>query len=392
MALLVAAGTPAAATAGTPVAAAVAPASVSAPARSAGPGPIVNDQFRTASCSGTPACMTGVSCPTKTMCLAVGVAEHSMLAERWNGRRWIHQRPPGSGGLTAVSCTSATACTAVGFGEKGGTLAERWNGHKWSIQPTPFPGGEAIPFQGVSCSSARACTAAGEWGYDPATSAENTLAEHWNGTSWKVQPSPMGGPAGGADLTAVSCTSATACTAVGYGFLANGDEGFTGGGLILRWNGTKWAGQSVPLPFNDEFSLLTGVSCPALRTCMAVGFGDESGSLAVRWNGSKWARSKIGGLQQMQAVSCSSARACTAVGGNPDVQPSGGVARHWNGTKWARESVARSKTSVLMGVSCSSATRCTAVGFRRLGKGFHIALLAQRWNGHTWRVQFLPSS
>jgi hypothetical protein len=60
------------------------------------------------------------------------------------------------------------------------------------------------------------------------------LAEHWNGTTWTVQPTPS--PHGG-DLTSVSCTSAAACTAVGFY-----DAG-TGGlaALADRWNGTSWA-------------------------------------------------------------------------------------------------------------------------------------------------------
>lgn len=39
------------------------------------------------------------------------------------------------------------------------------------------------------------------------------LAEAWNGSSWTVQPTPN--PDGYASLAAISCTSASACTAVG---------------------------------------------------------------------------------------------------------------------------------------------------------------------------------
>jgi hypothetical protein len=43
-----------------------------------------------------------------------------------------------------------------------------------------------------------------------------TLAERWNGTSWKTQTTPNPAGAGYSQLNGVSCTSASACTAVGY--------------------------------------------------------------------------------------------------------------------------------------------------------------------------------
>ena len=42
-----------------------------------------------------------------------------------------------------------------------------------------------------------------------------TLVEHWDGSAWTIEPSPNP-PAVGAYLTGVSCTTATACTAVGH--------------------------------------------------------------------------------------------------------------------------------------------------------------------------------
>ncbi len=62
----------------------------------------------------------------------------------------------------------------------------------------------------MSCTSGTSCTAVG--------SLSNTgLAEHWDGTSWTVQPTPVPkhGTATYADLLGISCLSATYCTAVG---------------------------------------------------------------------------------------------------------------------------------------------------------------------------------
>ena len=98
-----------------------------------------------------------VSCPARRMCVAVGIADIArqlLLAERWNGRRWIVTHPvlpakATSGGLTGVSCSSSRACTAVGFefvpATGSGPLAERWNGRSWTLQSMPSAGNEGIP-------------------------------------------------------------------------------------------------------------------------------------------------------------------------------------------------------------------------------------------------------
>ena len=98
---------------------------------------------------------------------------------------------PARGDLTSVSCTSASACTAVGFyaGSTGGfaALADRWNGTAWSVQRIAQPPAGWTPlFSGVSCTAATACTAVGDRYRQDGTRL--TLAERWNGTAWAIQP------------------------------------------------------------------------------------------------------------------------------------------------------------------------------------------------------------
>jgi hypothetical protein len=166
-----------------------------------------------------------------------------------------------------VSCSSATSCTAVGDSNisdsKSHTLAEHWNGTKWAIQATPkHPGGNESELAGVSCPSAKACTAVGNYG-----SVSLTLAERWNGARWVVQPTPH--PSGSQDsgLAGVSCPSANDCIAAG-----NFDNRFwTDLTLAERWNGKKWALQPTPNPSDAGASILTGVSCSSATACTAVG-------------------------------------------------------------------------------------------------------------------------
>jgi hypothetical protein len=79
-------------------------------------------------------------------------------------------------GIGSLSCVTARRCLAVGFWSTengqgiGGTLAELWNGHTWRIDNPGGPGGVST----VSCSSASRCVAIGQ----PGTA---TLAKLWNG-------------------------------------------------------------------------------------------------------------------------------------------------------------------------------------------------------------------
>lgn len=211
------------------------------------------------------ALLSGVSCPATTECIAVGgyaVGEYSghafPLAERWNGSSWsIMTMPhlssvPGSQ-LADVSCASPVTCVAVG--ERGGgfsgpppldttlgseTLAERWNGSSWKLMAMPALAGSSS-LSGVSCSAADRCVAVGaRFVSDDII----PLAEQWNGTGWKAMPMP---PTSGS-LSAVSCpTDASPCMAVGErdGATTNRSLFFP---LAFGWNGRSWAVEHVVTP------------------------------------------------------------------------------------------------------------------------------------------------
>jgi mannosyltransferase OCH1-like enzyme len=174
-----------------------------------------------------------------------------------------------------VSCSSPTACTAVGHFVTAGpaaskTLAERWNGTKWTIQPTPSPG-TSPELDAVSCPSLTACTAVGS--YVAKSGAEKTLAERWNGTTWTIQSSPN--PAViSATLLGVSCPSRTDCTAVGRS--DTNPEGTAAKTLAERWNGTTWTIQATANPAGSVSSLLDADSCSSPAACTAVGYYQAS--------------------------------------------------------------------------------------------------------------------
>jgi hypothetical protein len=103
-----------------------------------------------------------MSCTAATLCVAVGDA----AAQVWNGRAWKLTRIPAArgGGLTGVSCPTRNLCVAVGTARNGRVLVERRNGSRWSEQATPDPvGAKQIAVSGVSCPSPRSCVLVGSY-------------------------------------------------------------------------------------------------------------------------------------------------------------------------------------------------------------------------------------
>ena len=285
----------------------------------------------------------------------------------------LQQNPQGE--FLGVSCAEPAACTAVGDfqGSSGNQapLAEQWDGGAWALHGSPSATvNEATGPAVVSCPAANMCMAAGS-----IESVDNSTigwAALWNGTTWTSTSLPLqGGPGVLAQLTGISCTSATSCLAVG----AEGASLQTA--VAFHWNGTTWADVSPNSPG------LAGVSCTAATSCMAVG------GAAMFWNGQKWTQTSNSGFPFMQAVSCSSESACTAVSGGAALQ-----AVRWNGTSWAAQKMVQpphKASGEVEAVSCASDTACTAVGYYVTGNT-STAPLAESWNGQGWVSEQLPAS
>ena len=303
------------------------------------------------------------------------------------GAGWSVQHVPSTprGTLVGVSCTSPKACIAVGSysGRASRALTERWTGSRWVIEPARLPAGAVDGgFNDVSCTSGRRCTAVGA--YDLRDGRTDTLAERWTGSRWSVQRTQNQPGVVGSLLNSVSCTSPSACTAVGeYGLPHNGPP-FA---LIERWNGSRWSLQPT-LDGGGFRGFLTGVSCPASKLCTAVG-GDTRGHMRIeRWHGAGWTRQRTPmGSAFLSSVSCVSANACTAVGTGGAGAAAAPLAEGWNGVRWSSEN-ARVDGDDFTSVSCTSARACTVVG----DAGGGSQTLAAGWNGSRWSVQPTPAT
>jgi hypothetical protein len=93
------------------------------------------------------------------------------------------------------------------------TLVEAWNGVSWSmVTSADTSDAQANVLNSISCTSSTACEAVGEFSDG---SAYQTLIEQWNGAAWSTTPSPSTSTSHQNDLDAVSCASTSICDAAG---------------------------------------------------------------------------------------------------------------------------------------------------------------------------------
>lgn len=222
----------------------------------------------------------------------------------------------------------------------------------------------------ISCASTTACTAVGGFGDAP-------LAEHWDGTSWVIQPTATPVGATQVHLDGVSCTSVDDCMAVGSARYATTTYfGYRRVPLAEHWDGTAWTLIDVPSADDGTVGMhLNAVSCTAADACIAVGVHPGYGSaepIVAHWNGTTWALEPApvplparSFYSALDGISCTSSTSCIAVGFNvADSQPYAALAEHWDGSSWTRRPVAdvHETHDVLAGVSCSAPGACTALG------------------------------
>jgi hypothetical protein len=324
------------------------------------------------------------------------------VAEQWNGAAWrlLSTRTPSdlNDGLSGVSCVSAGWCMTVGAylnaDDEQRTLAELWNGHSWRALPSPSPGLAGSYLAGVSCPSQKQCLAVGGANDQGKVTA---LAEVWNGRQWIVSPPlPFDSDS---QLASVSCSRGDDCMAVGRGWQPSGTDT-----LAEQWNGSAWRIRPTPDPklswVPNHFDALTAVSCVAGGDCEAVGPEHVPGTstpLAIGWNGSTWVlQGKDNVLYgQFSSVSCVSARQCVAVGDR--AYALAGIltpmAETWNGRSWHSRiqpvQPGPGQAGELNAVACTSPAACLAVGatvYLPLTAPFVVTVgeSIQAWHSGSW--------
>jgi photosystem II stability/assembly factor-like uncharacterized protein len=377
--------------------------------------------------------ITGVACPSKSVCEAIGHdsatsgATAALLRTTDGGVSWVSEKlPAGMGGtvtgsvtstvLNAIACPSKSICEAVGgFGNSSGevvvALRTTDGGRSWVRRTIPGNG----TVSAVACPSASTCEALFRVN-GPGT--EVVLRTTNGGKSWS-RKTVLTGNVG---LEVIACPSTSTCMAGGDVYPAAVVLRTTNGGkswaqetlesqsfayvdalacrstsvcealtynddTSVAWRttdaGTKWVTTTLPLTTGD----VGAIACSSTSVCVAAGYGvaasgaTSSAAVVLRTtnNAKRWvvAEALSTGITELNAIACRSASVCEAGGDSASA-----VRTTDGGTRWVSEALAAGVTGVET-VACPSTLVCEAVdgdlAFRTTD------------GGKTWVSETLPS-
>lgn len=322
------------------------------------------------------------------------------------------------GGPVTMVCSSATSCSAAGRGsifEPGSSLASgtltmsEVAGHWRRASVSDFDGG----FSSESCPAPGDCMAVGTYDSNPvAEGPDLAIAEPERSGSWSL-PVTIGAASfdrEGTDLNAVSCTAVGTCLAVGA-YLDDGWQAMVAVDSHGTWQPPLAAALSVPGAVTSYFS---AVACPAAGTCVLVGqattgagvtepiVADESGG--VLGPAVPLAVDLVYDGAQLDAVSCSSAGNCAAIGSvsyqAPDDGPSESssllatqVNGHWGAAQLLPGlSASEEESADVASIGCEPGGACVAVGGYGSGPSRTVTFETTEISGRWSRPAALPKT
>lgn len=320
------------------------------------------------------ATLSGVSCPSESLCVAVG-GDHTLAFSRaptGGGAQWhvvnptagpttacgVEEEPPcfeRGGDLRAISCPSQSLCVAISYegfiyaSDEPTGAAGAWP--PININESGGHGGTHLT--DVSCPSPSLCVAVS--GGPSSGNTEGKILTSTSPSSGSWQAIQL---AGSPDLRGVSCGTPSLCVAVtreGRIFISTDP---TGGASAWRKVGTPGGPED-----------LEGVSCVATSLCAA---GNAGGNILTSTNpaggSATWNEANGGGSIQITGISCPTALRCVAVDNNGDVltstDPTGG-ASSWhfeNLVPFGNPPEFQSPGNGLSAASCASVSLCALVG------------------------------
>lgn len=315
-----------------------------------------------------------LDCPIAGRCLdATGAG---LFAADPLGGSWVGVTTPGPVPTSEYDTPAAVSCPAPGdwtvasrfMALAGGGSAAPFplaltttdNGHRWRSSTVANSDVQTRP--GVSCPTTSTCQIVDAAGLYRSTDG---------GGSWSRQPLPAAASSPGADPMSVSCPDTQVCVAVGLGsqgvaVIATDDAGAT------------WTTANAPA----ADGALSGVSCAADGTCVAVGATTE---VLSDDRGQTWRPAHVpAGTGPLAAVSCPTSDMCVAVGGSPTAGHRAAViiTSSDGGATWTAVDPPAG-TGALRAVSCPSTQLCVAVGYATAVETVD--------GGRRWQAMSLPA-
>lgn len=208
----------------------------------------------------------------------------------------------------------------------------------WTVVPAPVLGSGNNSLGAVAGSGPHDVWAVGNFLPDTANSNQDAtlnLAQHFDGTSWRVVPTPN---AGSNFDTLFSVTDSGGKAWAAGVFL---DGRFRGRALVAAWDGTKWTVVDVPQP-GALRDILYGVSADSPTDVWAVGgqVGPDGRyrTLAEHFDGRRWTvvpSQDPGGTGDIfYGVTALAPDDVYAVGQRLGSSTDQGLIEHWDGSAW----------------------------------------------------------
>ena len=289
------------------------------------------------------------------------------LAERWNGSRWERADVPNVEGVIAglhdVVAITPDDAWAVGSSRGSRGLIQHWDGSAWQMVASPDAGEGDNEWLGVTASGPNDV-----WAVGKRSEGTNyrTLIAHWEGSRWQIVPSPNIGAVHNV-LRDVDARAADDVWAVGWRLDGTGRYR----AMTQHWNGTSW--RLVPTPVTGPGDhILAGVAALGRDDVWAVGWvtagPDGSRALSMHWDGSAWTvidTPSPGATQNQLTAVAAGPAGVFAVGQTADAEQ---ILRSWilerTGDTWTRiESPdERDLHNTLSGVAVTGSGDVWAVG------------------------------
>jgi hypothetical protein len=268
------------------------------------------------------------------------------------------------------------------------TGAEHWDGTSWTLVPTP--NGAIAKSAENSLNGADGLSTNNVWavGYSKAGGPYKTLVERWNGTQWSIVPSPNVGSSHNV-LVDVDALRSDLAWAVGYY-----REGSSRRTLLLRWNGTQWSSAPSPNPGTSSNALLD-VAAIAPNDVWAVGYKSSDAGyrpLILHYNGTNWEEVSVPsfgtGDNVLTSISAVSSTDVWAAGYFVDGIQHKTLTLRYDGTSWHQvPSVnAAGGVTTLQDIDASSPTNAWAVGFQTQADRNRYVASTQHWDGTSWKA------
>lgn len=302
--------------------------------------------------AGTTADFNGISCPSSGNCTAVGDYTdqagrlQAFVADEKTGSWGAAQQMPGTGFLNVtgaaatftVSCASVGNCSAGGFYGDASAHLQSFTSNEisgtWN-SATEVPGtstlnvGKASSILWISCASAGNCSANGNY-TDSTGQTRSYVVDEQSGT-WGAAIETPGdatlNAGGDMEFNGLQCSSPGNCGAGGFytdasahkqAFTVNEVNGAWGVAAELPGNATLNAGAA---------SAIFAISCKAPGSCSAVGnytdaathvqafvVDEQAGTWGAMQEVPATAVLNVGGVANLNDVSCTAPGDCNAVG------------------------------------------------------------------------------